>query len=510
MVMHVQLAEALAKVDKPTQKLLKHVIHYEPVQQMLCTFLADTSRSFEDWIWDPKTRDVLSRLQSRVEFAGPQAVKSDPTLQANYEDALVNGIDHMDVESFFAAADAAKQAGKLHFAQKRFDAALNAFRKAADLLKPQLEPCESPSILTPLFVTSCTNASICAIRLQRWPTVREYAQLALAQSPSDGKAWYCLAKVFLWEHRYDEAKDAAEKAALANPSDKLCRKVLHDIDVLQARRDDQTAKDVEQLRHEAERLRLEEETRRRGLPAEDAAYKPRFVWLPHPTSPKSPTSNLHTYMQRSKEHITIEFGQLHDPENGEPPLFECVVTNHSSKTRLATARAPSKKAAQAIASEVAILKLWFDRHAANNLHADDQSYLAQHPEALEAALAVDYSIVHTELRSQLKPTAPSTYTCAIFLNDLDKGMAPAMYLNQLHSQGKLHIDYDIADLSDLRNNIQLFRVSAVLNGRVVATHECPSKKTAKQQVAKVALDVALRESRAMFPDQVEEPSSLWQ
>ncbi|RHY77640.1 hypothetical protein DYB34_013463, partial [Aphanomyces astaci] len=53
-------------------------------------------------------------------------------------------------------------------------------------------------------------------------------------------------------------------------------------------------------------------------------------------------------------------------------------------------------------------------------------------------------------------------------------------------------------------------VSAVLNGRVVATHECPSKKTAKQQVAKVALDVALRESRAMFPDQVEEPSSLWQ
>ncbi|ETW01013.1 hypothetical protein H310_06649 [Aphanomyces invadans] len=497
MVMHAQLVEALTKVDKRTQNLLKRVIHYEPVQKMLEAFLNDTSRSFEDWIWDSKTREVLSRLQDRADMFGPHAATKDHTLQTSFSDALQNGLNRMDDESIVGVATTAKQTGKELFAHKRFEQTLKAFRNAAEVLKPHLA--RSPTAFSSLFVTSCTNAAICGIKLQAWPTVQEYAQLALAQSPTDGKAWYCLSKVLLWEHRYDEAKQAAEKALDANPNDAMCHKVLQDIEVLQRRVEARVAKETELLRQKADLVRENAEAARA---LEEAKYKPRFVALPAPTSPKTPASRLNMYFQRSKEQVSIDFTSLFDVENGEPPLYECVVTNLSTKTRLATAQAPNKKAAQAIATDVAILKMWYDRHTTGTLHAEDAAYLAAHPDDLETILGLDYSMVHTKLRQQPEAPVQMTYTSAIFLRD--QNASPSMYLNQLHSQGKLHIHFDITDLSDIPNNIQLFRVSAILNGRVVATHECPSKKTAKQVVSKTALDVAIRESQAMFPDQTED------
>ncbi|KAF0695746.1 Aste57867_13457 [Aphanomyces stellatus] len=496
-----QLIEALQRVEKPTQKLLKNVIHIEPVQQMLMTFLADNSRSFEDWIWDPKTREVLGRLEAMAQTAGPQLVQSDPTLKTNYEDALLNHIDNMDIGSIVAAAETAKTAGTTHFKQKRFEAALNAFRKAVDLLKSHLESDENDEVRS-LFVKCCTNAAICGLKLQMWPTVREFAQAAVARNQDDGKAWYCLAKLFVWEERYDEARDAAENALRVNPTDAQCHHVLAAVEQVQREKEARAAAEQAELQREANRLRQEEEERVAKMPPPVDRNKPRFVALPPPTRAGTPSSLLHMYFQQSKELMTIEYAQLHDPSEGEPPLFECIITNESTQTRLATSRAPNKKKAQAIASEVAILKLWFDRVHADTLHADDAAYVDAHPEIKAQLDAMDFGAVHTDLLDLNVKRA--TYTGAIFPRDHEAALMPAMYLNQLDAQGKLHMDFDVQDLSDIPNNIQLYRVSAVLNGRVVATDENPSKKAAKHVVAQVALETAIRESRAMFPNETEE------
>ncbi|KAG9405839.1 hypothetical protein AC1031_003757 [Aphanomyces cochlioides] len=499
MLVHPELIERLATVDKPTQKLLKNVIQYEPVQQMLMSFLADTSRSFEDWIWDPKTREVLARLERMAQSPGQDIVREDPTLQATYEDALVNGIDNMDAQSIYEAANVANEAGKTHFGQKRFEAALTAFRKAADLLKPQLDA--HADTLAQLFVTCCTNAAICGIKVEQWPVVREYAQYALVHDPQHGKAWYCLAKLFLKEQRYDEAKDAVENSLEINPTDPLCKKVLQDIEVVRERSEARLAKENEKLREEAESARKKEAERLAKLQPKEDKLKPRFVPLPQPTSSANPSSLLNSYFMKSRETFAPEYAQLNDLEDGEPPLFQCTITNITTNTMLARSQAANKKKAQTIASEVAIMKLWSDRYATNNLHKEDQEYLDQHPEVLAKFQSMDFDAAHTEPLDMT--TKLSTYKCAIFLRHQDKGMMPSMYLNELHAQGKLHFGYEVEDLSDIPNNIQLFRVSALLNGRIVATHEHPSKKTAKQVVAKEALEIAIRESREMFPDQTE-------
>jgi dsRNA-specific ribonuclease len=57
------------------------------------------------------------------------------------------------------------------------------------------------------------------------------------------------------------------------------------------------------------------------------------------------------------------------------------------------------------------------------------------------------------------------------------------------------------DLST-RDNTE-FQVSAILNGKAVATTCHPSKKKAKQIVAETALKIAIEESQAMFPHEVQ-------
>jgi tetratricopeptide (TPR) repeat protein len=218
----------------------------------MMTFLNDDSKSFEDWIWDPKTREMLQRLEAMTEVSNAPVMtkKNDSALTHYFNDALISGKD--DIPTMFIAAKAEKQYGKDLFSQKQFQGALTSFKKVADVLKPHIE---GRNDFVDLYTKCCTNVAICAIKLRLWPVAREYVQFSLAHDKEDAKAWYCMSKLYLNEFRYQEATEAVHKALDIIGDDVLCHKLLAEIPVQEAKEKMKLELEQERFKQENERLK---------------------------------------------------------------------------------------------------------------------------------------------------------------------------------------------------------------------------------------------------------------
>ncbi|CAM9820750.1 unnamed protein product, partial [Scytosiphon promiscuus] len=81
----IRVKEALAMCSSEAKRLLNDdVLAVPAIQHMLSTFLADKSRSFEDWIMEPRCRHSLSKLSSRIDSADA------PAVTANYEEQVAS------------------------------------------------------------------------------------------------------------------------------------------------------------------------------------------------------------------------------------------------------------------------------------------------------------------------------------------------------------------------------------------------------------------------------------
>ncbi|CAN0105415.1 unnamed protein product, partial [Ectocarpus fasciculatus] len=73
--------DALAACSSGTRRVVtEEVLAVPAVQHMLSTFLADSSRSFEDWIREPRCWHSLTKLSDRIDSA------DGPSVSANYEE----------------------------------------------------------------------------------------------------------------------------------------------------------------------------------------------------------------------------------------------------------------------------------------------------------------------------------------------------------------------------------------------------------------------------------------
>ncbi|CAM9216909.1 unnamed protein product, partial [Ectocarpus sp. 8 AP-2014] len=73
--------DALAACSSGTRRVVtEEVLAVPAVQHMLSTFLADSSRSFEDWIREPRCWHSLTKLSDRIDSA------DGPAVTANYEE----------------------------------------------------------------------------------------------------------------------------------------------------------------------------------------------------------------------------------------------------------------------------------------------------------------------------------------------------------------------------------------------------------------------------------------
>jgi len=147
--------------------------------------------------------------------------------------------------------------------------------------------------------------------------------------------------------------------------------------------------------------------------------------------------------------LIINFSALFNPEKSEEPKFECIIENGSTNERLACVQGQSKKIAKTIASEAALIKLWKLRLASNKLHPEDQKYLDEHPKIREFLLNATENdsieslsklmIVPSEPASKISLPVMTSFSDPIYLTVHEKQNPPVMILNQLHSQGKLHV-----------------------------------------------------------------------
>ncbi|OQS03136.1 hypothetical protein THRCLA_04566 [Thraustotheca clavata] len=490
--MSPELLEALHGLDKPSQKLLKNVVHLPPIQDLLTTFLHDPTRSFEEWIWDPKTREILSRMEAMVDEPKeerPTAAHSQ--LNQYFHDALVQGKVEDDLDGLLEAAEYEKEAAKEMFAKKQTAMAMNSYKKIADTLKPHL-PQRKDFLET--YIACCANTAICALKEKRWPIVREYAQVTLVYKKDHAKALYCLAKLYVHEERFNDALDAVQRALEVNPMDQALITLQSTIPKIAEKVSEKTQQKQALLKKKHEEMMIiakanEEKAREeKEKPAEI-----KFIALPQPQTSLGAMSALNVYFQKSKQVLGCEFVII---ENGPPPKFQCTLTNVTEDNLLlGRGTAGNKQMAKDAAAQAAIVKLWQDRVNQNHLLPEDKVCLEKHPYIVKSWTAPE-----AETTSMTSKPA-QTYSCAIFPSRNDKMQMANMLLNQYTAQGKLHFDYNVVDHSQPTQSD--FEVSGILNGRSVATSRGPSKKLAKQQVAQAALAIAYRESREMYPDQTD-------
>ncbi|OQR96975.1 Monovalent Cation:Proton Antiporter-1 (CPA1) Family [Achlya hypogyna] len=482
-----ELVAALQGLDKPSQKLLRNVVHLQPVQNLLLTFLQDSSRSFEDWIWDPKTREVLGRMEAMVDPASVAPTTAHSALNRYFHDALAHQRDARDLDGLLEAAEAEKARAKEWFVKKQFNAAMMSYKKIADALKPHLFERED---FTDSYVACCSNVAICAVKERRWPLVRDYAHATLAVKKDYAKAWYCLAKLYVHEQCFNDALDAVQQAISLNPTDPALLKLQAEIPVIAAKIAAEI--EAEQVIFKERHAQLQEAAAAEAARLEAERSKPpviKLVALPQPHATLPAVSALNVYFQRSKQVLGVESQKITD---GPPPRFQCTLTNVTQGDEvLGQGEGNSKQEAKEAAAQAASLRMWQDRAKADAFHEDDRVFLAANPH-----------ILHTWSLSppgEAPPDVAKTYTCAIFPSRNDKMQMPNMLLNQYTTQGKMHFEYKIEDFS--KPEASDFQVSGVLNGRCVATARDVSKKRAKLAVAKESLEIAFRESREMFPDQ---------
>ncbi|KAF4318286.1 hypothetical protein BBO99_00006405 [Phytophthora kernoviae] len=396
-----QLRSVLDASDKETQTFLQPLLPLRGVQELLLTFVRDTSRRFEDWVWDPRVRQTLLHMRD----AEPQAHTQGSNVDQWYTRAANERLAAMTLENpnyetsteYLEEADAAQQDGKIKFQKKNFYAACNAFQKSIEaVLKHQQSEYYGKIIpaaewddldLRDRYVTLCNNVAICGIKLKDLSLINEYATKALTVEESSNKALYAMAKLRLLEHRYTEAYEVVDRALEFYPENKQFLHFREEINLAKSKEAKQQAElaaiRAEQVRA-AVTAAVKDTTGESTMTAEERELKLRKEILKKAESIPLPTreddtfaaARLNVYFVRIKQRMLVDIRPIYNNEMGEDPLFECTVMNGTTDDILAAGvRAGSKKHVKNAACKVAIEKLWQDKQATGKLLAEDLAYL---------------------------------------------------------------------------------------------------------------------------------------
>lgn len=127
-----RLRNALGASDKQTQRFLQPLLPLRGVQELLLTFVRDTSRSFEDWVWDPQVRQTLLRMRDaepQMHAQGESLTSGTRAVEEKMSAMALQNPDDDTPPEFLQEADAAQSDGKQKFKEKNYYAARNAFQK---------------------------------------------------------------------------------------------------------------------------------------------------------------------------------------------------------------------------------------------------------------------------------------------------------------------------------------------------------------------------------------------
>jgi len=295
------LRDALMQVDKQTQRLLKPILHLNPVQDLLMSFLADDSKTFQEWLCEPQTVQVLERMK---------LMDDEQNLNKYFQDALhMNNLSSSSqentIEKALIDAYSLKDTGKLKFKENRFEHAMRYYVKSAQCIAEfiqQHEECKT------LYATCYTNAAVCAVKEKEWIHARECADKAIHVSDTlNSKAVYCKAKVYLSEQRYAEASELIEKVLEKNPLDALSVKLKQDIIKAESKEQQEIIKlsmrHKEQPKPATPEAESEEKEMDKPKKWNDVFF--RFLPLPHLIGAGMMSAKINNFFSQSKLQVYV-------------------------------------------------------------------------------------------------------------------------------------------------------------------------------------------------------------
>lgn len=315
------LGAALERSGAATQKLLRPLLPLRGVRELLLSFVRDGSRAFEDWVWDPRVRQVLESM--RAGEGGAVAGDVDRWYEQATSEQLtamrLGEADEQRAAERLRRVEAAQRDGKDKFKRGNFYAARNAFlRSLAALQEHQLDEYYGKSVdaadwepdMQAKYVTLCNNVAVCGIKEKDVPVIREYATKALAVDPASSKAMYALAKMHLMEHMYEDALRVLAQVRKQDPENRQWDALHREIDAAEAK----YAREQEEL---AEIKRRKDEEIAAAQAAADPkaaenrerAYQERRrleaqqVPLPTREDDAFAAKRLHTYFMKIKQQV---------------------------------------------------------------------------------------------------------------------------------------------------------------------------------------------------------------
>ncbi|OWZ18496.1 hypothetical protein PHMEG_0007398 [Phytophthora megakarya] len=513
-----QLRAALSATDKQTQSFLQPLLPLRGVQELLLTFVRDSSRSFEDWVWDPTVRQTLLNMRD-VE---PQAHAQGQDFDHWYSMAAENQCTAMNLQNpddatppeFLEEAEKAQSEGKSKFKEKNYYAAKNAFLKSLEaVLKHQQSEYYGKTIpasewddldVQQRYVTLCNNVAICGIKMKDLSLINEYATKALAVEEMSTKALYALAKLRLMEHRYNEANEVVDKALGFYPNKGQFlnfRKEIEDVQrkeaIKQAELSDVRAKQVQTILAHGKLNALPTQEDREKQIKEDMQKRLDTIPLPTKEDDNFAAARLNVYMMKIKQRMLADIVSRFNGDAGEDPLFECTIVNGVTGQVLAAGiQGSSKKIVKNEACKIAIEKLWNDKLVAGTLTPEDQAYL----EKFECAKASGQPLVSEPVESteQQQPAASPQFPTRV--SWLERQLQPLPLLNQLTHRGTLQARFDIEDVSP-NKEVTEFKCTGFLNGEQITTSNAISKKKARVEVAKQVLAAAFEKNLLIVYDE---------
>lgn len=199
--------------------------------------------------------------------------------------------------------------------------------------------------------------------------------------------------------------------------------------------------------------------------------------------------------------LSCDITQLHDPDAGEPPLFECTMMNGATGAVLAAGvRGSSKKLVRNAAANVAIKRLWTLKTDAGTLLEEDKAYLAK----LEQAQRDGVPDVESDGENYPPPPPPSSETLPVKISAYERSLDKVMLLNQLHQQERLDVHFEFEDLLPHSKGSHEFQCVVRINGETLGVSTAPNKKTARTDAAKLAFAAALEKKIVFYWDAPED------
>ena len=180
------LRSELERCGDDTKELLAPILSVTAVQNLLLSCVQDTSRSLDEWVWEPSVRQLLTKL--REQHKSVAHADTDHLNALNMEHVRTHmqslELEEETAESLMQQIHDLRDKGRRLFQTKDFYPAMTKYQKCVELFERFYQedgataPIEFELWTTEMlrsYVACCCNIAVCGIKRKDLSTIKRYA-----------------------------------------------------------------------------------------------------------------------------------------------------------------------------------------------------------------------------------------------------------------------------------------------------------------------------------------------